>query len=149
MPATKPTTITPRVPTSIWLKTSWPEVRGAEPVLATTAAAGWSSLRAFGSYGAIHGPMIAMRQKNAEDRRGRSTAFALRRKQEPRACPWPAGVVGVAASRPPGCLRRCSRCRSVMSALLSGARVEHAVDEVGHDVGDQHGERDDEEACPA
>ena len=59
IPAMKPTISTLRVPTSTWLTDVLAQVGRAEPVSAHDGACTRSLLRAFGSYGATHGPMIA------------------------------------------------------------------------------------------
>jgi hypothetical protein len=58
VPARNPTNMTLWVPSSTWLKTSWP--RWVVPnQWSADGGCTRSLLRALGSYGVIHGPMIA------------------------------------------------------------------------------------------
>ena len=119
-----------------------PEVRGAEPVLPRRRLQDVVAARA----------RVVRRDPRADDRDQEEEPEDHQAGDAPSSC---AGR-GTGACRPRGARWRPARSSAaprriavsiVMSALLTGARVEHAVDEVGHDVGEQHGERDHQEAA--
>ena len=69
-PVSSPSTTVERVPTSSWESTSWPvAVVPSRWVAVGPSGSAWPGVVADGSYGAIQGPMIAIEDEEAEDRR--------------------------------------------------------------------------------
>src|SRR5690349_21487857 len=95
---------------------------------------GWirSLLRADGSYGAIHGPMIAIRQKNASTTRP-VAAFGLAMNRSRRRLAGTPGLLGT--SGPSGVTAVMVLVGADTSALLPGTRVEEQVRDIGQQVG--------------
>src|SRR6266702_16479 len=99
--------------------------------------------RLSGSYGAIHGPMIANSTKKATTARPTAAfALAMNRKFLRRAgmssVGPPIGPSGMIVSRYVAGVAICS-------ALLAGTRIEEQVRDIGQEVRGQHRERDDQE----
>src|SRR5438067_680610 len=127
--------MTLRVPTTTWLKMSWP--RWVVPnQCAPEGPCSRSLLRADGSYGAIQSPMTAITRKKTMTARPVTVLPPVRnRKRRRRAT----------ASSGRGWTALTSAAGTAMSALLPGARVEREVRDVGDQVRHQHRERDDQE----
>src|SRR3954449_3102416 len=140
-PASRPTNITPREPTKTWLKMSCPRCVVPNQCLPDGA---WirSLLRADGSYGATHGPMIAIRQKNASTTRP-VAAFGFATNRNRRRLARAPEVTGT--SGPSGVTAVMVVVAADTSALLPGTRVEEQVGDVGQQVGHQHRQRDHQE----
>src|SRR5690606_5405818 len=89
-----------------------------------------------GSYGAIHGPITASRTKNASmPRPVAALGLATKRNRRRRAAADAAGAVA----------SRLLMGMAIASGLLAGSGVQGQVRQVREQVGDQHGERDDQE----